>query len=73
MLSSLTRSPLSPPGGGFVCLKPPTAALSFAARLPLRSLFPLDAFILRRHHRHSGVPSVVLRALTSVLPPLCND
>lgn len=38
MLSTLTLSPLSPPRGGFVCLKPQTAPLSFTA-------FPLLCFL----------------------------
>ncbi len=53
MLSSLTLSPLSPPRGGFVCLKPQTAPLSFTAFLLLCSLFPIYSFIL--HHHHSSL------------------
>lgn len=35
MLPTFTLSALSPPRGGFVCLKPPTAPLSFTALPPL--------------------------------------
>lgn len=68
MLSFLTLSPLSPPCGGFVCLKPQTAPLSFTAFPPLCSLFPLHPINLH-HHRH---PKLLLLSAHSDLWPLTS-